>query len=130
MKRVIFAVLVVLLSGSIASATVSTGMDHRASPGSGLGSYAIIPSAHVDAMVLAAGVAETYTVPASAKFIYFSQTCARLYVNSNGTAAEPSTEVADGSGSVLNPSGRRVSAADTFSLISPTACIVTLKVFK
>ena len=89
----------------------------------------IKPAGWVDAFVLAAGVAETYTVPASARFVIFSAT-ADFYANFNGaTAAAPTTEISNGTASVLNPTARRVTPAATVSLIAPAACTITVEVF-
>jgi hypothetical protein len=92
----------------------------------------LIPNASkwVDAKVLAAGVAETVTVPTGAKVAIFSANT-DFYVNfSGGTAAAPSADVADGSASELNPAVRYVFGQGTFSIVSPYVCIVTLSYYK
>lgn len=85
-------------------------------------------SAYVDARVLAAGVAETVTVPAACNFMVFSGTAA-FYVRTGGTAAVPVADVADGTGAMLNPTARRVTPAATFSIVAPATTIVTLECY-
>jgi len=87
--------------------------------------FTINQSDTINNRVLAAGVAESDTVPAGATMVLFSAT-GNFYCKINDTAAIPGADVTDGSGSELNPSGRIVAAADTISLIAPADCIVTL----
>jgi hypothetical protein len=84
---------------------------------------------YIDNMVLAAGVAETYTVPSGYKYAVLSGT-SNFYIRVNAAAAVPSTEVADGSGSFLNPSCLDIRGATTISFISPVACVVSIALFK
>ena len=84
----------------------------------------------VDAKVLAAGVAESITVPTDAKMVIFSANN-DFYINSSGgTAATPSADVSDGSASELNPSVRYVYGQGTISIISPYTRIITLSYYK
>jgi hypothetical protein len=91
----------------------------------------LIPNASkwIDVRVLAAGVAETVTVPADVKIITFSSTD-NFYVNYTTTAAVPVADVTDGSGAELNPGVRYVYGQGTFSIISPTVCTVTMSSYK
>lgn len=66
----------------------------------GAEAFALIPSDEVDAMVLASGVAEAYTVPTGAHALALVGDGA-FYARPNGTAAVPSTEVTDGTSSIL-----------------------------
>lgn len=84
----------------------------------------------IDPVVLAAGVAQTYTVPTGALYILFSAN-ADFYARYDGTAAAvPTVTTTSGSGPELNPGLRNITGATTISLISPTVCIVTLSVYK
>lgn len=84
---------------------------------------------YVDAMFLAASVNEDYTVPANANYLIFSAN-ADFYVKKGGTAAVPSTEVADGSGSEMNPVGYSVEGGETLGFIAPAAdTVVTISVY-
>lgn len=82
----------------------------------------------VDARVLAAGVAESHTVPAGAMRVLFSGT-ADFYVKFNGTAAVPAADVTNGTGSILNPTLRGLSGVGTIGVISPVACVVTMEFY-
>ncbi len=82
----------------------------------------------VYANVLAAGVAEVVTVPTGAKKVIFSGT-SDFYVRFGAAAAVPTTEVADGSASILNPQLRSIDAAATIGLIAPATCIVTMEFY-
>lgn len=81
---------------------------------------------YVDAMVLAAGVAEAWTAPANTRFVVFASNC-NFYAKPNATAAVPATEVTDGTGSELNPTAWYSSTPfTTIGFIAPTACIITI----
>jgi len=82
----------------------------------------------VYASVLAAGVPEVVTIPTAAKKVIFSAT-SDFYVKFGGAAAVPSTEVADGTASILNPQLRSIDAVTTIGIISPTTCIVTMEFY-
>jgi len=87
-----------------------------------------LPS-HIDAMVLGTpGTAESYTVPDNAKWLVLSAT-EDFYVNPNGTAAAPSSEVADGTGSELNPVGYVVAGGESLSFVAIAACKITISVY-
>lgn len=86
-------------------------------------------SGYVNAQVLAANVAEVHTIPSGANRVLFSST-ANFYVKFGGTAAVPSTEVTDGSGSILNPTLRFCGGTTTIGLISPTTCVVTMEFYQ
>lgn len=78
-----------------------------------------------DARVLAAGVAESVTVPAGASYAFFAGT-ADFYVRIGGTAAVPAADVTDGTAPTLNPTARAVTPGDTLSIVSAATCIVTI----
>ena len=86
---------------------------------------------YVDAMVLGAASAETYTIPAGARYIIFSaQQGSDFYIRCDGSAAEvPSTEVADGTGAFLNPAQIDCSNISTISFIAPAAIIITMAIY-
>jgi hypothetical protein len=92
-------------------------------------------SSYVDVRVLSAGVAKSVTVPtfaADAKalvVVVFSANCSDYYVNVTGTAVEPTIDITDGSGSERNPSALQFYQGDTYSVLAPTACKVTLAMY-
>lgn len=86
-------------------------------------------STFIDVRVLEAGVAESHTVPAGAKYVLFSSS-APFYINFVAAAAVPTVDITDGSGSILNPTFRAIDGATAIGLISPTICIITMEFFK
>lgn len=88
----------------------------------------LVFSDFVDARVLAAGVAETHSVPTGAKYVLFSSD-QDFYVKVNGTAAVPSDDVTAGTASILNPGLRSLDRVITFGLISSVNCIITMEFY-
>lgn len=82
----------------------------------------------IDSVVLVAGAAQPYTVPAGGRFLLIGAN-ADFYANYNGAAAVPVATTSDGSASELNPTQRIANAADVISFISATNCIVTIGVY-
>jgi len=87
-----------------------------------------VPSDVVNSLALAAGVAESTTVPALAGKVFFSST-GTIYVKVGGTAAVP-TDITNGTASELNPSCYIVSPGDVISVIAPATCIVTFSYYR
>lgn len=92
----------------------------------------------VDARVLAAGVAETYTIPAGCDVVELSYT-GNTYVRANNTAAIPAADVTDGTGSDLNPMAYFLrpfgtqgtgTAITTLSFISASVNTVTIRAYR
>lgn len=79
---------------------------------------------YVCARVLAAGAAESITVPANARYAVFSKT-GDFYAKYSGAAAVP-TDTDDGTASELNPTIRDVTGVATISIISAGTPIVTV----
>ena len=99
----------------------------RSQPGQITGFFPAAPT-YIDAIVLGTpDTAETFTVPTGCNAIIISGD-ADFYANPNGTAAAPSTEVADGTGSFLNPSQWRVDnvTGGTISFVSGVVCKITI----
>jgi hypothetical protein len=83
---------------------------------------------YVNASVLAAGVAETITVPTGAKVAIFNST-GNFYVNWLTTAAVPAADITNGSAPELNPVARDIAGLSSFSIIAPADCVVTVAYF-
>lgn len=92
----------------------------------------------IDARVLAAGVAESYTIPADASgnkgtMLRINSNAGPLYVNFNGTAVVPVGDVNDGTSSIIlrTDIGPVLIVAPlstaVLSMLSPGASIVTLE---
>lgn len=90
----------------------------------------------VDSRILAANVAETYTLPTGGVFIGLTADVGPLYINFNAAAAVPVADVNDGTSAImlrtdagapfiLSPPFR----TSTLSMISPVAAIVTIEVW-
>lgn len=97
----------------------------------------------IDAMVLAATVAETYTLPTDAEgnrgtILGITANNSPLYINFAGVAAAPGTEIVDGTASVMlrtDTSSYLITVpggATTLSLMCPTVggAVVTIEVWK
>ena len=90
---------------------------------------AIRQSDHINVRFLAAGVAETETIPTGARIVLFSAT-SNFYLNTRAAAVIPTGDITDGSGPEYNPIARLLVAGETMSLIASTACIVTMAYYK
>ena len=130
MKKVFILLAIMLLfQGTAYAAPVMTKFEIQADTRGNRNTFIPNVSKWVDAKVLAAGVAETITVPAAAKIVVFSAD-KNFYVNScGGTAAVPAADVADGSAAELNPSVRYVYGQGTMSVVSAEACVLTLSYY-
>ena len=133
MKKLLLALLFVVISmGTVQAAPTlglfDVGMDQpKLGP---RGNFAAPACTYVDAKVLAAGVAESVTVPTNAKVVIFSGN-ADFYVNWTTTAAVPVADIANGSGGELNPGVRVISNnIASFSIISPGTTVVTMSWYK
>lgn len=102
------------------------------------GSFAIKPPAYVDNRVLAAGVAETCTIPtvggrkATIVLITSTEDVYAAYTPTGAStvvAAVPAADITDGTGCELNPVSRYVTGYDSISIISENACKVSLAYF-
>ena len=90
---------------------------------------AIRQSDFINVRFLAAGVAETETIPTGARIVLFSAT-SNFYLNTRAAAVIPTGDSTNGSGPEYNPIARLLVAGETMSLIAPTACIVTMAYYK
>lgn len=92
----------------------------------------------IDARVLAAGAAESYTLPTDADgnkgiMLRLNSNAGPLYINFNGTAVVPVADVIDGTSSIILRTDlgpvllAAPHAADTLSIFSPSAAIVTIE---
>jgi hypothetical protein len=96
----------------------------------GYNGFGILPTYDVYNGLLAAGVAQSVTVPSTYPnwiAIFTFTPGASVWVSVNGTAAAPSGAFAS-STSTLNPAGRQLKAGDVLSIItadttSPLVCI-------
>lgn len=98
-------------------------------------SFALRESTYIDNRVLAAGVAETITIPTDtdsqtkARYVIFSAT-GNFWIKMDGVAAVPSSDVVDGSGSSLNPTIREIpSGVTTIGIISEADTKVSMQWF-
>lgn len=103
-------------------------MAMQTSPAEVFGSSPLFPR-YVDAVVLGAGTAESYTVPAGAAWAIFTSDGA-FFARVTGTAAIPTTEVTDGTASMYVPAGLqiRVEGGTTLSFIRAGASSVIITI--
>ena len=85
---------------------------------------------YVNNMVLASGVAQSFTVPAGATMVSFRGQFGFYTRWDGGAAVVPTINIIDGTGSELEPAARSVEPGDTFSIISDVACVVTASYWK
>lgn len=91
----------------------------------GQSTFAVPFSDTINVQTLAPTVAESVTIPSGAKYVVFSSS-ADFYARINAAATIPVGDVTDGSGSEMNPSIRQLRDVTTLSVISPSACTITL----
>lgn len=94
--------------------------------GSGRGAFAANPSGYGLARVLAASTAESFSIPAGAKFVSFACTVTNFWATFDGTtAAVPAADITNGSAPELNPGMRQLTEGQTtISVIAAEDCIV------
>lgn len=85
----------------------------------------------VNALVLVANTAQSFTVPAKARMYYLSCDTpgVTVWVKRNGTAVIPTSNITDGTSPLINPAGRSCAPGDTLSCICASACIVTAEFY-
>lgn len=121
--------LAIGLGFGVAKAATPNQFKLPAESGGAYSSMVVIAPTYVNANSLAANVAESQTVPATANFVIFSATCAAFYMNPSTTATVPG-DTTDGSASALNPAAWWVNGVTTLSVIAPTTCIITFSFYK
>lgn len=90
-----------------------------------------IAPTYIDARVLAAGVAETHTIPAGVNWVIFSSDCQpSFFARSGASVAVPAADVTNGTAGEMNPSAWRFFGETQISLIAPSACTVTMAFYK
>ena len=125
---IVFAALIFSIAYAGTMSELSLIRDNRGVPTGGL-----VTTGYVDAVVLSANAAQTYTVPSGANYLRFSGT-ADFYINIGGTATVPSVTTATGASNMLikleSPAIRSVSGNTSVSVIAPVTTIVTIEAFK
>lgn len=129
----LFFIILFLVCSSSAFSGTMTNLLNRINLSSSEGQveiYFVKAPEYVDAMVLAADTAESYTIPTGAKRIIFSAD-GNYYArfDDGGDATVPSTEVVDGSSSFLNPAQLDITGVTSISFISSSARVITLAVY-
>ncbi len=84
----------------------------------------------VDAKILSANAASSYTIPSGAKYLLLSANSYPFYTRYNGTASIPSADVLDGTAPVIGSVMVGVSGLTSISFIAPQATIITIGVYK
>lgn len=85
--------------------------------------------AYVDVRVLAPNVSETHTVPTGYNTVLFSSNC-DFFAKSGASAAVPAADVTDGTGSELNPATWNTTGITQLTVISSSACTITLSWYR
>ena len=109
MKK-LFLTLLILLMATTSIAAMSQLKTIKEVP-SGNPMIGINAATYVDAIVLAAGVPELYTIPSGAINVLINCT-GDVWIRYGAAASEPSTEIIDGTASELNPALRTIVKTD------------------
>lgn len=125
MRKLGFAALLFIATQAFAQNEFILPPEYAGRYGSGT---RLAPS-YVDARVLAAGVSETHTIPATSRWVIFSANC-DFHAKRGASAAVPAADVTDGSASELNPSAWFIEGQTQITVISSVACIVTMSFYK
>jgi len=88
-----------------------------------------VKQGYVNNYVLVADTNTAVTVPTGANYAVFSAN-SDIWVNIGGTAAIPSADVTNGTGSELNPAVRRVESGQTIGVICHYAALVSITFYK
>lgn len=105
----------------------------------GKDAFALGAPTYIHNYVLAAGTAQTVTIPTfndansvahPAPYALFSANGDFYARYDGGTAAVPSGNVTDGTGSELNPDVRYVARLSSFSLIAPVQTLLSIAWYK
>jgi hypothetical protein len=90
-----------------------------------------IPPGYINTYELAASTAKAVTIPTGARFAIFGATAdIWVVIGAGKTAAVPSGDTTDGSGSELNPSIRNVTGQTAMSIISESAAKVSITFYE
>lgn len=89
-----------------------------------------VPQGHINNYVLTAEVAKAVSIPSGARYAMFVSTADLWVLIGAGTAAIPSVDVVDGSGSELNPICRWIESETVMSIISPAAAKVSITYYE
>ena len=88
-----------------------------------------VPQGYVNNYVLTASTNKAVTIPTGARYAVFAAS-ADIWVNVGGTAAIPSGDVTDGTGSELNPVVRWIEGETTIGVISAYAAKVSIAFYE
>lgn len=127
MKRMLLSLLAIialtLFDAAQQPAKAQTSFRIFEATNSPFSSGVVLSPTYVNARSLAASTAESFTVPAGARFVIFSATC-NFYANPTTTATVPG-DTTDGSAAMLNPSAWFIQGVTTISVIAGESCVVT-----
>ena len=88
----------------------------------------LFPPTYTDAIVLLANAAQTQTIPTGANWVVMSANC-NFYALPGASAAVPGATTTTGGASMLNPAAWYIVGQTQITLISASACIVTLSFY-
>lgn len=122
---------------ALAALLALAGVAHAAVPSSfqrtPVGGGAVVRPATrwIDNVVLSANTDKTYTVPsaAGAAWAIIGSDCA-FWARPNATAAIPSGDVTDGSGSAYGPIAWTLEGVQTIHFIAGATCHISIELFK
>jgi hypothetical protein len=125
MKKIIILLLLCLfLSSSFCFAGMDKIKPIKTSPDN-VPLIGIFPASYTDAIVLVPNTPIVYSVPTGAVYTLINCTSS-VWVRFGGVAAIPSTNITDGSASVLNPALRAIPGVTSIGFVSSAACICSI----
>ena len=128
MKKLIAVLMMLGVLCNQAMAAGTLGAFNLSRDGNNQNTFIRTSPGYIDARVLAANVAETYTLTTGAQRCLFSAD-GNFYARPNATAAVPAADVSDGTASELNPTSWYVGNLTTIGLISTAATVVTISCY-
>lgn len=132
LKRLIAALAAVIfaLAAPLAQAACCSSFSIFPDTTRNFSSSILLPPTYTDAIVLVANASQTQAVPTPATWVIFSATC-NFYAAVGASAAVPGATTTTGAAAMLNPQGWNLANGVTqISIISASACIVTLSFYQ
>jgi len=130
MKKIMFLSITLILCLFLVSPTFATMNQLKVvkTAPDGTPLVGLFPATYTDALVLVANEAVLYPVPAGGVFVLINCT-GDVWVKFGGWSAIPTTNIVNGSASILNPALRALAGASTIGFVSPADCKCSIDIW-